>query len=335
MLRGPRQELHARIAQALESQFPEISEKQPEDLAHHFAEAGNAEKAIAYWRKAGARALSRSADLEAINHSRNGLELLPAIPAAQDRARLELELQLTLGQASIAAHGYTATETTLAFVRAEQLGQIDPAIPQQRYSALYGIFVGHLIGGRIKAAAETIGRMHQIALDGKDAAYLSLTYRLLGSLSFFRGSLPAASQELKKAVALFGPEPRRKLASDFGPDTGTAAQIFLAMTEWLRGRPDTAHATAKDAIATAHKLDHALTLGQVLTLAAQLHYMSQDYDSMFAVSKESCDHCEANRHSVFPAPMRPAPITFGPKPGARPRATMSRNSARAWRPTKT
>jgi predicted ATPase len=85
---------------------------------------------------------------------------------------------------------------------------------------------------------------------------------------------------------------QQKLAFRFGPDTGSAAQIFLAMTEWLRGRPESALRTAQSAIANARRLDNALTLGQVQALAAQLHYMSQDYEGMLQLSREGSDNCE-------------------------------------------
>ena len=45
LLREPRRALHARIAEALESQFAEIAESQPELLARHCTEAGLIEKA--------------------------------------------------------------------------------------------------------------------------------------------------------------------------------------------------------------------------------------------------------------------------------------------------
>ena len=47
LLREPRRALHARIAEALESQFAEIAESQPELLARHCTEAGLIEKAAA------------------------------------------------------------------------------------------------------------------------------------------------------------------------------------------------------------------------------------------------------------------------------------------------
>jgi predicted ATPase len=40
LLREPRRALHARIASALESQFADIAESQPELLARHCTEAG-------------------------------------------------------------------------------------------------------------------------------------------------------------------------------------------------------------------------------------------------------------------------------------------------------
>jgi class 3 adenylate cyclase len=53
LLREPRRALHARIADALESQFAEIAEKQPELLARHYTEAGLIEKSARLWAKAG------------------------------------------------------------------------------------------------------------------------------------------------------------------------------------------------------------------------------------------------------------------------------------------
>ena len=55
LLREPRRELHARIAETLESRFSEMAENKPEVLARHYAEAGQIEKAAALWGKAGQR----------------------------------------------------------------------------------------------------------------------------------------------------------------------------------------------------------------------------------------------------------------------------------------
>src|SRR5271168_1081066 len=73
LLREPRRALHARIAEAIESQFGEIAESQPELLARHCTEAGLIEKAAGLWGKAGQRSLARSAFSEAAQHLKRAL----------------------------------------------------------------------------------------------------------------------------------------------------------------------------------------------------------------------------------------------------------------------
>ena len=57
LLREPRRALHARIAETLERDFPDIAENRPEILARHCTEAGLIEKAAGLWGRAGQRSL--------------------------------------------------------------------------------------------------------------------------------------------------------------------------------------------------------------------------------------------------------------------------------------
>jgi predicted ATPase len=75
LLKSTRQRYHQQIAQALEAQFAETAETQPELLAHHYTEAGLGAQAIPYWQRAGRRASERSAYVEAIARLTKGLEL--------------------------------------------------------------------------------------------------------------------------------------------------------------------------------------------------------------------------------------------------------------------
>jgi class 3 adenylate cyclase len=81
LLREPRRALHARIAETLETQFPEIADHQPELLARHCAEAGLTEKAALLWGKAGQRSLERSALVEAIEQLTRGLNQMVTLPS--------------------------------------------------------------------------------------------------------------------------------------------------------------------------------------------------------------------------------------------------------------
>jgi len=53
LLRGRRQELHARVAAVLERHFADLVERQPELLAHHLTAAADTERAVDQWLKAG------------------------------------------------------------------------------------------------------------------------------------------------------------------------------------------------------------------------------------------------------------------------------------------
>src|SRR5262249_29654612 len=68
LLRARRQELHARVASMLEQNLANLVERQPELLAHHLTAAGNVERAVDQWFKAGEHAAARSTPAEAIRH---------------------------------------------------------------------------------------------------------------------------------------------------------------------------------------------------------------------------------------------------------------------------
>jgi predicted ATPase len=108
LLKSTRQRHHQRVARVLEEHFPETAETEPELLAHHYTEAALIAQAIPYWRRAGERAIQRSAYVEAISHLNRGLELLTSLPDTSRRAREELDLQITLGQALITTKGQAA-----------------------------------------------------------------------------------------------------------------------------------------------------------------------------------------------------------------------------------
>ena len=91
--RSKRQQLHSRIADALMEVFPETAETQPELMARHLAQAGFTERAIEYLRKAGRRAIERSANAEAIRHLISALESMQSLPEGPERKHAALELE--------------------------------------------------------------------------------------------------------------------------------------------------------------------------------------------------------------------------------------------------
>jgi tetratricopeptide (TPR) repeat protein len=65
LLKRTRREHHLRIAKILQTQFPELSQSQPEVVAQHYAQAGMFTQAADLWLQAGQQATSQGATLEA------------------------------------------------------------------------------------------------------------------------------------------------------------------------------------------------------------------------------------------------------------------------------
>ena len=140
LLKSTRQQYHQRIAQVLETQFPETTVTQPELLAHHYTEANQTEKGVHYWYQAGQRASERSAHVEAISHLTTGLELLQTLPNTPHRLHQELDFQTLLGTALLATKGYAAPEVEAVYERARALCQHVGETPQLT-KVLVGLFL--------------------------------------------------------------------------------------------------------------------------------------------------------------------------------------------------
>jgi predicted ATPase len=110
LLRDPRRSLHMCVAQAIEDQFAEIAESQPEVLARHFTEAGVIEKAATLWAKAGQRSLERSALVEGIEQLTRALDQFALLPKTSASRREQIKVQVALISPLIHIKGYAAPE---------------------------------------------------------------------------------------------------------------------------------------------------------------------------------------------------------------------------------
>src|SRR5262249_40090944 len=148
LLRGPRRKLHAQIAEALETHFPELTDTQPVLLAQHYAEARLVEKSVAYWGKAGRRSAARSAMAEAGAQFYKGLDQLALLPDTPERQRQELELRMALGAVLNAVKGYAAPEIGQAYARARSLWE-HLGSPSEFLGVPYGQSIHHMVRGEL------------------------------------------------------------------------------------------------------------------------------------------------------------------------------------------
>jgi class 3 adenylate cyclase/tetratricopeptide (TPR) repeat protein len=96
LLKSRRQEFHLKIAMALDERFPEIAENEPEVLAHHAFQGEVWDKAVSYFRQAGAKAAARSAYREAVTCLEQALGALTHLPESRETLELGIDLRLDL-----------------------------------------------------------------------------------------------------------------------------------------------------------------------------------------------------------------------------------------------
>jgi class 3 adenylate cyclase/predicted ATPase len=269
LLRGRRQELHARVAAALEEHFADLVERQPELLAHHLSAAGNTGRAVDQWLKAGRHAAGQLAYLEAIAHFERGLSLLHSLPESAIRNGREIELQLALGLCQFPTKG--ADEARSPYMRALELAE-KSGEPHQRFEALYGLWQSNAVSGRIAAASPLSERLLRMTeREGDDGSRLQ-AHHSGWATRYWAGDQAKAREHADAGRRLY--DPKKHASHRFaygGHDPGVCAGYCGAQSEWLLGYPETALASITGSVALAEGIAHPFSLCMALTFSSVLY----------------------------------------------------------------
>jgi predicted ATPase len=275
LLRSRRRQLHSRVAQVLETEFPELAEAEPEVLAWHYTGADLKEQAVRYWQRAGQRAVERSAHVEAIAHLNQGLEVLATLPDTAERTQQELALQTALGPALMAAKGQGAPEVGRAYARARELcaalGE-----PPQLFPVLWGLWRFCSIRAEHDAARQLGEECLSLARKLEDPALLMAAYSALGGTLLWLGEIAPGHAYLDQAAALYDPDRQRTLPARFGQDPAVSSLSYSAWSLWALGYPDQALRRSDEARALAEKLANPVSMAASLVYAAMLHQFRRE-----------------------------------------------------------
>jgi predicted ATPase len=234
-------------------------ETQPELMGYHLAQAGLSEKAIEYLRKAGQRAIERSANAEAIGHLTHALQLLESLPQSPERKHAVLGLEVMLSQATIASAGYTAPETREILLQA-RASISDSTDPAQKFAILYGIWACHHVGGDVAKQEDAAAEFLAEAEQHNDTGALCIAHRILGTTYVRRGKFADALRHLQQARALYDSEHHGCYRFRYGQDIGVTALCYLSLALWHLGYVNRASQTAAEAMKRAEELSHPHTL---------------------------------------------------------------------------
>jgi class 3 adenylate cyclase/predicted ATPase len=285
LLISRRQQLHARIAQLLEERFPETAEAEPELLAHHFGQAGLAEKAVAFHERAGRRALARSALAEALSQFSGALERLRELPPSEASLRRELAIRLALGSGYVAAHGVSAPVTAEAYRRAAALcEELDDT--RELFPVLYGLCLCHLYAAELPEARAVAERLLRLAEADNDRGLSFFAHRAGGVSALPAGDFAEARSHLETALELYDADEHRSPAFVYAFDPRVVCLDYLARTLLPLGFPRRALDVNEEAIDEARRLAHQNSLALPLFFGGVLRQILDDRAGVEALASE-------------------------------------------------
>jgi class 3 adenylate cyclase/tetratricopeptide (TPR) repeat protein len=184
LLQERRRALHARIVEAIEALAGDRVAEQVERLAHHALRGEVWEKAVAYCRQAGEKALARSAYREAAGSFEQALSALRHLPERHDTLEQAIDLRLAL---RTALHPSGDSGGILAYLReaealatvlddSRRLGQVSMFLSQHFY--VMGAHDQAITSGQRALALATASE--DIVLHALANRYLGIAYQLQG-----------------------------------------------------------------------------------------------------------------------------------------------------------
>jgi tetratricopeptide (TPR) repeat protein len=278
LLKSRRRELHRRVAVAMTETFPALAETQREVIARHWTEAGETEKAIAAWRKAGDAGFKRHAFKETENAYRRALDLIRAQAESRERDAQELELMNRLIPVLQLAKGWAAPEAAEAIAYTRSLAEKTDNLAQLLLQVV-GAFVSTLSRGDLPTASALAAQVSDLAMREGSPAVLGLASVGEVTTRYFRGDLSGAEDHFLAGEGLF------EIGAARFPTTVASGFGFGSHVAWMLGRADAARDRIRQGIAAATALKSPFELAYAQYLAAMLYLFVRE----FAEAKTSAE----------------------------------------------
>jgi class 3 adenylate cyclase/tetratricopeptide (TPR) repeat protein len=251
-----RRELHRIIALAIEELYADRLAEHYEVLAYHFSKGEEWGRAVHYLRRAGAKALARSANREAVTHLDEALAALGHLP--EDRGALEqaIDLRFELRQALglLAEYGRALDLMREAEAIAERLGD------RRRLGQAYG-YTAQLLSTIIdyEPAVEVGQRALAIATELGDFGLGAVARLSLGRTFHELGDYRSAMGFLRPNVAALAGD---RALERFGQPTlpSVASRMWLAWCHAWRGEFAESTALAEECQEIAANVDQPADL---------------------------------------------------------------------------
>ncbi|KRR24783.1 hypothetical protein CQ14_05410 [Bradyrhizobium lablabi] len=315
LLKEERRELHARVASWLLQEAKESS--QPAVLGHHYARAGNIPEAIEAWLQAGKSALGRSATKEAVAHLREGLSLIPKLPASPRRFEAEIALQSNLAMAYTANAGWSDPHVYGPYSRALKLCASYGTV-REKATVLWGSTIAKLVNCELTKGLEHAQDFVRRAEQWRDDEAALMAYAAAVIANFFLGRLEQAAELAALIGARYNPRDHGKLVQIYQHDPLIVSLVFSGHIEWLLGRPGRARECCETARQLASEIGHPFMLAFASILGVSDHWYEGDLAANLASVERGLKVAEEFGYPMYrvigPLWATPALAARGPAP---------------------
>lgn len=293
-----RRQLHQRIGARLETAHGEPAGEIAVELAMHFEQAGDYGRAVRYLQQAAENAGRVFAYQEAAGLARRGVELLARLPDSSERARQELLLQLTLGQAYIASKGYAALETEQSFSRARELAKrLDE--PQLVFVSTFGLACYNVVSEHLFEARTCSEELLQIASGLNDPMLLMGPHFALGITLECLGEFGAAHSHFEQAARLHNLQQHAAYRAIYSLDPGVYAYCDSGRALTVLGNSDQGRRRLEDAMALARRTGDPLTIAHTFHVAVYPHAFLSDYQKAHDLSDAGVAYCDEHGIALY------------------------------------
>jgi DNA-binding winged helix-turn-helix (wHTH) protein/tetratricopeptide (TPR) repeat protein len=268
-----RSQIHGRIGQSGEAIYRERVGEIAAELAMHFEQARDTDRAVKYLLQAAQNATHRFAQHEAAALARRGLHALESLAPSPDRDEREMSLRMILGVALMATRGFAAAEVEPVFRRALELciarGADDLAFMVQWQLGLF-----HYFRAELDSACEVASRLLESPQAARDPGIQLEAHRAMGVTLVDLGRFTESLEHLDTVISMYD---RRPLHVSFaGQDPKVVSDCFAARALWALGDTDRARQRIERALALASDLSHAETLAIAHHFAAHLYQLRDE-----------------------------------------------------------
>ena len=292
------QRWHLQIGARKETGYGAQAHEIAAELAVHFEQGRDPDRALRYLQHAADNALRRSAHADAITHLTKALALLTVLPETPERAQRELVLQTTLGPALMATRGYAAAEVEYTYARARELGRQVGETPQL-FQALWGLWYFYLVRAEFQTARELGEQLLNLAQRVQAPALLLVAHRVLGQTLAFLGEFSTAHVHLEREMTLYDLEQHGAFASLYGQDQGVICRSWAALTLWSLGYPDQALRRSREALTLAQELVHPFSLAYAMCFAGMLCQLCRDIQAAQARATAAIALCTEQGFALY------------------------------------